>query len=116
MNYFDLSDVELMSRLKQDNRIAFETIYRRHASDLFKYLSGRVGTKDDCEEILIDVFISLWLDRYSVNRELNDYLFASVKHRLVLYARDNPQSQLFNHLKQSSYETREEKSNIEEES
>lgn len=55
MNYFDLSDAELMSRLMRDDRIAFETIHRRHAPDLFKYLSGKVDTKDDCEEILIDV-------------------------------------------------------------
>jgi DNA-directed RNA polymerase specialized sigma24 family protein len=116
MNYFDLSDVELMSRLKQDDRIAFEAIYCRYASDLHKYLSGKVDTKDDCEEILIDVFISLWLDRYSVDRELNDYLSASVKHRLVLYAGDNPQSQLFTHLKHSFYETREEARTSEEES
>jgi DNA-directed RNA polymerase specialized sigma24 family protein len=116
MNYFDLSDAELMSRLKQDDRIAFETIYRRHASDLFKYLSGKVDTKDDCEEILIDVFITLWLDRCSVSFEVNDYLSASDKHRLVLNARDNPQSQLFTHLKQSFYETREEERTSDEES
>lgn len=115
MNYFDLSDAELMYFLKQDDRLAFETIYRRYASDLFAYLSGKVDTKDDCEEILIDVFINLWLNRYSI-KALNDYLFTSVKHRLVLYARDNPQSQLFTHLKQSFYETREEERNNEEES
>lgn len=105
-----------MSRLKQDDRSAFEMIYRRHASDLFKYLSAKVDAKDDCEEILIDVFIALWLDRYSASSELNDYLSASVKNRLVLYATDNPQSQLFTHLKQSFYETREEERTSEEES
>ena len=116
MNYFVLSDAELMSRLKQDDRIAFETIYRRYASDLFKYLSEKVETKDDCEEILIDVFIALWLDRHSINNELNEYLSASIKHRLILYIRDKPQSQLFTHLKQSFYETREEERNSEKES
>lgn len=115
MNYFDLSDADLMYCLKQDDRLAFETIYRRYASDLFKYLSGKVDTKDDGEEILIDVFICLWLNRYSIKKALNDYLFTSVKHRLVLYARDNPQSQLFTHLKHSSYETREEEKNSGEE-
>ncbi len=116
MNYFDLSDAELISRLRKDDRIAFETIYRHYASDLFKYLSGKVDTKDDCEEILIDVFIALWLDRYSVKSELGDYLSASVKHRLILYARNKPKSQLFTHLKYSSYETREEERTSEEES
>lgn len=116
MNYFDLSDAELMSRLKQDDRIAFETIYRRYTSDLFKYLSGKVDTREDCEEILIDVFISLWVDRHSVSNELNDYLSASVKHRILLYARSNPQSPLVTHLKQSFYETREEERTSEEES
>jgi len=114
MNYFDLSDAELKSRLRQDDRIAFETIHRRHASDLFKYLSGKVDTKDDCEEILIDVFITLWMDRYSATIDLGDYLSAAVKHRLVLYARDNLQSQLFTHLKHSFYETREEERTSEE--
>jgi len=115
MNYFDLSDAELLSRLKQDDRIAFETIYRHYASDLFKYLSGKVETKDDCEEILIDVFITLWMDRYSISNDLNEYLSTSIKHRLILYVRDNPQSPLFTHLKQSFYETREEKKVSEEE-
>ena len=115
MNYFDLSDAELTSRLKQDDRNAFEMIYRRYVSDLSKYLSGKVDTKGDCEEILIDVFIALWLDRYSVSGELNDYLSASVKHRLILYAKDTPQSQLFTHLKQSFHETHEEEGTSEEE-
>ncbi len=90
MNYFDLSDAELMSRLKQDDRIAFETIYRRYASDLFKCLSGKVETKDDCEEILTDVFITLWLNRHSINNNLNEYLSASIKRRLILFVWDNP--------------------------
>lgn len=116
MNYFDLPDAQLMCRLKKDDRLAFETICRRHVSNLFKYLSGKVDTKDESEEILIDVFINLWLNGYSIQKALNDYLFTSVKRRLFLYARDNPQSQLFTHLKQSFYETREEEGTSEEES
>jgi RNA polymerase sigma-70 factor (ECF subfamily) len=115
MNYFDLSDAELISRLKQDDPIAFETIYRRYASDLFKYLSGKVETKDDCEEVLTDVFTTLWPDRHSISNDLNEYLSTSIKHRLILYVRDNPQSQLFSHLKQSFYETREEERDSEKE-
>ncbi|HZY82732.1 MAG TPA: hypothetical protein VFE50_24585 [Cyclobacteriaceae bacterium] len=105
-----------MSRLKQDDRIAFETIYRRYASDLFKYLSGKVETKDHCEGVLTDVFITLWMDRHSISNELNEYVSTSIKHRLILYVRDNPRSQLFTHLKQSFYETREEERNSEKES
>jgi RNA polymerase sigma-70 factor (ECF subfamily) len=116
MNYFDLSDADLTSRLGQGDRIAFETIYRRYASDLFKYLIGKVDTKDDGEEILIDVFITLWLEKHSVSNDLNVYLSTSVKHRLFLYAKDKPKSQLFTHLKQSFYETREEERAREEES
>jgi DNA-directed RNA polymerase specialized sigma24 family protein len=109
MDYKNLSDSELITLLKQGDRNAFERIYRRYASDLYKYLGGRLDTSNDCDEILVDVFVSLWLGRYNLSVDLKSHLRALCRVRLALYACDNPSSTLSTDLKTLLYETREEK-------
>jgi hypothetical protein len=99
MDYKSLSDSELSNRLKQDDRIAFECIFRRYASDFYKYLGGRVDTSNDCDDILVDVFVSLWLDRHNLSDDLKGDLKILFRIRLAIYAWNNPNSTLFNHLK-----------------
>lgn len=105
MNYENISDSELISRLKQDDRLAFEHIYRSNVSDLYKYISGRVDTSNNCDEILIDVFLSLWLDRHNLSHDLKSHLRILCRTRLAIYACDNPSSTLSQHLKALFYET-----------
>jgi RNA polymerase sigma-70 factor (ECF subfamily) len=114
MDYKSLSDSEVINRLKQDDRIAFECIYRRYASDLNKYLSGKAGTSNDSDEILVDVFVSLWLDRYYLANDLKSHLDILCRIRLAIYACDNPSSELFKNFKALLYETCEEKDNQED--
>lgn len=113
MNYQNLSDPELINRLKQDDRIAFECIYRRYASDCHNYLVGRVDISNDCDEILVDVFVSLWLDRNNLSYDLKRHLRLLCRFRLVIYACNNPTSTLFKHLKTLLNETCEEKNHSE---
>lgn len=50
MDYYNLSDVELVIRLKHDDRMAFEVIYNRYVSDLCRYLNVRIDSQVNCDE------------------------------------------------------------------
>lgn len=115
MDYSNLSDLELVNRLKQDDRLAFECIFQRHGSELFRHLNYKVDTRNDCDEIIVDVFVALWLGRHFVCTDLKSHLASLMNSRLVFYIRHNPGSQLLNHLKQTLYETHKEEDSSKEE-
>lgn len=111
MDYNNLSDVELVNRLKHDDRIAFEVIYKRYVSDLYRYLNVKIDSQVNCDEMIIDVFVGLWVDRYNDVDDLKSHLTRLCRFRLAVYAHDNPSSTLSKHLKQLLHETHEEKNN-----
>ena len=113
MNYENASDLELITRLKLDDQIAFDFIFRRHASDLHRYLAQKLDKSIDCEEMLIDVFVSLWLNRYNLSNDLKSHLRTICRTRLAIYACDNPSSNFSKNLKALFYETCKEKDNKE---
>lgn len=57
----DHTDAELVSLLRNGDKAAFEAIYRRYAADLYRYARKNVSVPEDCEEIVQDVFESLWI-------------------------------------------------------
>ena len=84
--YHTLRDSELLPLIKQGNQAAFETIYRRYAKHLFGYALRRIGIREDCEEIVHDVFESLWKRRRELTiASLKHYLFNSVRYMVIRY-------------------------------
>lgn len=81
------TDAELVTLLVQGDRIAFETIYRKYASDLFKYARKNIALKEDCEEIIQDIFADLWSRHETLAHVtvLNAYLFRMVKYKVIRY-------------------------------
>lgn len=55
----EVDDRELVARVVQGERAAFETIYRRHAQTVFTLLTRLIGPDRDREDLLQDVFIRL---------------------------------------------------------
>jgi RNA polymerase sigma-70 factor (family 1) len=86
-SYQDHSDAELAALLNKGDQIAFETIYRRYAPGLYGYARKNISVKEDCEEILQEVFESLWTRRESLGHVtvLNAYLFRMVKYKVIRY-------------------------------
>lgn len=79
-------DTELMDLFQQGDQRAFEVIYYRYAKDLFRYARKTIQVKEDCEEIVHDVFESLLSRRETLNiASLRHYLFTSIRYMIIRY-------------------------------
>lgn len=83
MKYENLTDVELVDLLKEDNSDGFEVIYRRYWRSLFCFVFQQLGSKEDAEEIIHDLMLSLWQNRNKSNiQNLKIYLFIAARNLL----------------------------------
>jgi RNA polymerase sigma-70 factor (family 1) len=88
--YNNLSESELLALLSQGNQKAFEVIYKKYASLLFKFARKSIERKEDCEEILQEVFTSLWARRTSLKIEsLKYYLLNAVRYKVIRHIQHN---------------------------
>jgi RNA polymerase sigma-70 factor (family 1) len=85
------SDEELLELLKQNNEEAFTQIYRRYWESLFITAVKAVRAKEQAEDILQDVFLSLWNRRKDVviEHSLGAYLHTSVRYKVIHYIEKN---------------------------
>ena len=80
-------DPELLTSLTAGDTSAFETIYRQNVADLYRYAKKSMSSKEDCEEIVQEVFESLWTRRESLTHitAIRPYLFSMVKYKIIRY-------------------------------
>ena len=84
--YEDHSEVELVSLMRAGDRRAFEAIYRRYAGPLYRYARKNVTIPEDCEEMVQDIFVSLWVRRQTLLVEsLSNYLLRSIRYMIIRY-------------------------------
>lgn len=85
-SYPDHSDAELVSLLRTGDKLAFEVIYHRYAAGLYRYARKSVPVREDCEEMVQDVFESLWIRHEGLEIDsLRRYLFKSVRYMVIRY-------------------------------
>lgn len=84
-NYDTLDDWELTDLLKSSNRYAFTEIYNRYWKRLFAIAANKINDLDEAEEIVQDIFVSLWNRRESlcITSTLGSYLAVSIKYRVI---------------------------------
>jgi RNA polymerase sigma-70 factor (family 1) len=89
--YTSLADNKLVNLLQGGDRRAFEEIYRRYATLLFRYVADKIDGREDCEEIVQETFVWLWSRRESLHHvtELRPYLYGIVKHKIYNHIRHN---------------------------
>lgn len=81
------NDSLLISLIKEGNRAAFESIYRVHVADLISFARKNVGS-ETAEEIVQDVFVSLWMRRAELEvKSIRAYLFSSVRYVLIRHVK-----------------------------
>lgn len=85
-NFSDANNI-LVSRLKNDDPMAFEIIFRHFYSGLCVFAKQYVLSLDSAEEIVQDTFVRLWEDRKQIKAELNfkSYLFTCVRNNCLDY-------------------------------
>lgn len=78
----------LLHSLKKGDRDAFGRIYKHFVPALFKFLHKNISDRDDCEEIIQDLFTSLWQRRESLEiKSLSQYLFGAARFQIIKYIR-----------------------------
>jgi RNA polymerase sigma-70 factor (ECF subfamily) len=87
----DLTDVQLIRLLKEDNETAFAEIYKRYAKSLADFTASKLFNLEDAQDIIHDLFVKLWEDRKQLNitSNLKTYLFTITRHRIIDKIRRN---------------------------
>ena len=86
----DQSDSELLLQLKNDDSAAFTELYKRYWRSLYRIAFGILRQQQPAEDLLQDVFMSVWRRRKELdlgNRE--PYLARAVKLTAVMAIRDS---------------------------
>src|SRR5690606_6266850 len=85
-HHSDDTDAYLVEQLRKGDSRAFEAIYRRYTKELFGYAVKKIGVREDAEEIIHDVFESLWKRRNGLRiTSLKHYLFTSARYMILRY-------------------------------
>ncbi|AOM78897.1 sigma-70 family RNA polymerase sigma factor [Pedobacter steynii] len=87
-----LTDEELFSAVKRDDRKAFDMLYERYWALVYKKAFFYLHDQDACLEIVNDIFLNIWLKRGVSNILIfKNYLASAARFRVynVLKARKN---------------------------
>src|ERR1700739_4249999 len=88
MSYQVLSDEMLLKLLKASDEDAYRQIYTRYWKSVFLSAYSRVHVKEVAEELVQNIFLSLWEKRDSQQIErLEAYLSTSVKYQVLNYVK-----------------------------
>lgn len=80
------TDEQLVDLLRQGNAKAFGEIYNRYWFKLFGVAYHHTGAKEEAEELVHDVFETLWTKREQANiQHLSSYLVVSIRNLTINY-------------------------------
>jgi RNA polymerase sigma-70 factor (family 1) len=83
-----LSDEQLTESLRRSDARGFEEIYRRYWSNLYSFAYHQIGSKEEAEQLVHDVFELLWKRRTEVEiKHLSIYLMVATKYTVNKYIR-----------------------------
>jgi RNA polymerase sigma-70 factor (family 1) len=84
-----LKDTELIERLREDDDLTLKFIYKKYWSLLYSSAYNILQDQQVCEDIIQDIFISLWNKReqLEIKVSLKSYLFASVRYEVYRHIR-----------------------------
>ncbi|SFD77924.1 RNA polymerase sigma-70 factor, ECF subfamily [Chitinophaga sp. CF118] len=86
MSFELLTDELLLRLLKASDENAFRTLYERYWKRLFAMACYKLKNKEAAEEIVQNIFVSLWEKRAVLQIEkLEEYLFTAVKYKVINY-------------------------------
>lgn len=85
MVYSNLNDHELIHFLKKNDRNAFTVLYERYRGLIYVYACKIIKDFDLAEDLVQDVFISLWDKRENLNIQssFSSYLYSAVRYRFL---------------------------------
>jgi len=85
--YINYTDAQLLELLAHDDRAAFDAIYDRYWEVMYQGAYRRLRNKQQCREIIQDVFVDLWLRRGKVDiNNIKAYLLTAVRFQIYKLA------------------------------
>lgn len=92
-----LMEKGLINRLKNGDRHAFDVLYYMYVRQLTAYCHAYVANLEDVEEIVEDVFISLWTCRANIRNteSLRPLLFTSLRNKTIDYYKSRLNAPLY---------------------
>jgi len=83
--YSKFTDEELTALLKEGSHAAFTEIYQRYWKKLFYIAGKKLNNLDEAEEVVQNIFLSLWNRRETlvITTTMAAYLTVSVKYRII---------------------------------
>jgi RNA polymerase sigma-70 factor (family 1) len=82
-------DSTLLANLAEGDERAFNTLFERHRGKLYTYLLKITKSPEISEEIIIDIFVKLWVGKELMNhiQDLESFLHKVVYHKAIDFLR-----------------------------
>lgn len=92
----DDTDEALMLRYQSGDAGAFDALYARHRSGLFRFIGRQCRTREHAEELFQEVWMNLIQarERYRVEAQFRTYLFTLAHNKLMDYFRRHGRMEL----------------------
>lgn len=89
MGFKDLPDHLLIQKCREGNSKAFDYLFARYFSKLYKYTVHHTGNEQLAEELVMDLMLWLWNKRETleVKGDLSAYLFRAIKNSIYNHFR-----------------------------
>lgn len=86
-----VDDILILEQLRKGNERAFQHLFETYFVSLCRFVRIYVSQENIAEEIVLDLFTSVWEKRQTLSIQLmfKAYLFQSVRNRALNYIRDN---------------------------
>ncbi|NQD72495.1 sigma-70 family RNA polymerase sigma factor, partial [Sphingobacterium shayense] len=88
-------EVQLLNDIKSGDHVAFKKVIDLYADALFIYVERRINSREDSQEIVQDIFCSLWKNckKITIQDSLGPYLYKAAKFEIIDWIRSNNRSQ-----------------------
>ena len=83
------NDHLLLAQIAQRDELAFKTLFDSYRDRLYHYIHGMIKSKEVAEELVMDVFLKLWLGKELVNQieNLDAFLFRVAYNKSIDFLR-----------------------------
>jgi RNA polymerase sigma-70 factor (ECF subfamily) len=84
-----VQDKRLLQLIAAGNEPAFKTLFEKYRGKLYTYLKGITKSSEASEEIVMDVFLKIWIGRKTVTdiQHLDQFLFRIAHNKAIDFLR-----------------------------
>ena len=84
-----ITEEELITAIKKDDYVGYNKLFTRYYGRLCQYVYSLLENKEDSEDVVQDLFLSLWHNRkkIEVTESVSGYLFKMAKNKALNHIR-----------------------------